>query len=257
MKGITEVDPREILTTGFITNCTDEIRDNDVSELIASIKERGLINPLRVRVTRVSEGGNKVRKYHLITGFRRLKAILAIKDAEPDAFGVVPCTIFEGTETDALMDNLAENLDREDVRPMQVAQRVVELKRLGVNVDRIVERVKISKQHLYNLVSIYNSAAKEIRDLYDQGEISFNDAVTLKALPEEQQKAAAEKIKAEPKKKAQVVKEATGKTKARGKTELQEKLDDIPAAGANDAQKAARSVLQWALGEIDTFPKLN
>ena len=258
MKGFTEVAPEEIIIDEFIKNCRSDEDEKEVSDLVQSIKERGLINPIRVRVSRVTEEGEKVRKYFLVAGFRRLRAILEIRKHDKQAFPTVPCTIFEGNETDALLDNLAENIDRRDLRPMDVAQRVVELKRMGVKLDAIATRVKLSVAHLYNLSNVYQKGTKEVRELFDEGKINIQEAISLKNLDSEKQKEAAEEIKAtkSTKEKQAAIQKATGKPKMKNKKEIQGAIDNIPVVDAskNGAVKVARSTLLWVLGEEAKLP---
>lgn len=253
MKGFTEVAPEDIIVDEFIRNCRSEEDELEVSDLVQSIKERGLINPLRVRVVRITEGGEKVRKYYLVSGFRRLRAILEIRKRDKDAFSTVPCTIFEGNETDALLDNLAENIDRRDLRPMDVAQRVVELKRMGVKIDVIASRVKLSVAHIYNLASIYKKGTKEVRDLFDEGRINIQEALSLKNLDSEEQKKATEEIKVagSAQEKQEAVQKVTGKPKMRTKKEIQETVQNIPVGdiSKNGILKGVHAALLWVLGE--------
>ena len=258
MKGFTEVAPEELIINDFIQNCRSEEDEADVSDLVESIKERGLINPLRVRIARVTENGVKKRKYYLVAGFRRLRAILQLKQHDPMFFPTVPCTIFEGNETDALLDNLAENIDRRDLRPMDIAQRVVELKRMGVKIEVIASRVKKSIAYLYSLSGIYQKGTKEVRELFDEGKINLQDALSLKNLDNESQKKAAEEIgtASTKKEKREAVSKATGRQRMKTKKEIQEAVENIPVAdlSKNGNLKGMHTALMWVLGEEAELP---
>jgi len=79
-----------------------------IQELVSSIKERGIIQPLLVRKRR--EG------YELIAGERRWRA------AQQAGISDVPVIIREISDTEVLEMSLIENLQREDLNPLEEAE---------------------------------------------------------------------------------------------------------------------------------------
>ena len=86
----------------------------DITELVESIREHGLLQPIRVRPT---SGG----LYQIIAGHRRYEAHRRLK-----AKTIQAVVALESDEQTAVQ-NLVENLQREDLRPIEVAQGVREL----------------------------------------------------------------------------------------------------------------------------------
>ena len=86
----------------------------DIQELVESIREHGLLQPIRVRPT---AGG----LYQIIAGHRRFEAHRRL-----GARTIQAVVALESDEQTAVQ-NLVENLQREDLRPIEVAQGVREL----------------------------------------------------------------------------------------------------------------------------------
>lgn len=92
-----------------------------LEELAQNIKTHGIIQPVTVR--KVGE------RYELICGERRFRASMMLKLAE------IPAIVREVTEEQAYDLSISENLQREDVPPMEVAEaykRLIETKRYDV-----------------------------------------------------------------------------------------------------------------------------
>jgi len=84
-----------------------------MEQLIASIKENGILQPLLVRPV-----GDK---YELVAGERRLKA------ARTAGLTEVPVTVREMTDSQALQYNLVENLQRQDLNPVEETEGILQL----------------------------------------------------------------------------------------------------------------------------------
>jgi ParB family transcriptional regulator, chromosome partitioning protein len=84
-----------------------KFNDEELESLSASIKEQGIIQPLLVR--RHEDG------YELVAGERRLRA------AKLAGYKEVPCVIRELTEKQALEMSLVENIQRENLNPIEEA----------------------------------------------------------------------------------------------------------------------------------------
>ncbi len=84
-----------------------KISDRSILELAKSIDSVGLIQPIAVRVN-----GNK---YDLIAGRRRFKAFKYLKAKE------IKAIVFHTNSDDAFVMQVAENMQREDLTPFQMA----------------------------------------------------------------------------------------------------------------------------------------
>ena len=89
--------------------------DSNLEELKASIKEKGVLQPILVR--------SKNGQYEVVAGERRLRAVRALGIKE------VPVIVKELTDQETLVVALVENIQREDLNPIEEAeafQRLIE-----------------------------------------------------------------------------------------------------------------------------------
>ncbi len=99
-----------------------------LSELVASIRERGVLQPLLVRK---AEDG-----YQLIAGERRFRA------AQEAELKEVPVMVMEVSDKEAVEITLIENLQREDLNPIEEAEGYQSLAdQFGMTQEQIAERV--------------------------------------------------------------------------------------------------------------------
>ncbi|MCT7985515.1 ParB/RepB/Spo0J family partition protein [Laspinema sp. A4] len=94
-----------------------------MEELAASIKEHGILQPLLVRPI----AGNQ---YELVAGERRYKAAQAL------GLTVVPVTVRDMTDTEVLQYALVENLQREDLNPVEETEGILQLLEMRLQKDR-------------------------------------------------------------------------------------------------------------------------
>lgn len=94
-----------------------------MEELAASIKEHGILQPLLVRPI----AGNR---YELVAGERRYKAAQAL------GLTVVPVTVREMTDPEVLQYALIENLQREDLNPVEETEGILQLLEMRLQKDR-------------------------------------------------------------------------------------------------------------------------
>lgn len=125
-----------VVVDGF--NPRQTFDDNGLAELVASVRERGVLQPLRVAP--VNGGGS----YRLIAGGRRLRA------AQLAEIGEVPVIIDTGDrdEQELLVDALVENLHRSDLNPVEEALAYQRLKDAGLVQRGIVEKVGKPAAHV-------------------------------------------------------------------------------------------------------------
>lgn len=144
-------------------------KDEALAELTASIKEKGIISPL---IVRTSGGGT----YELIAGERRLRAAKAagLKD--------VPVVIRDATDRDSLELALIENLQREDLNPIEEAQAYNELAiQFGMTQEEIADRVGKARASVANTMRLLSLPA-EVLKLVQSGELSAGMAKALLGL---------------------------------------------------------------------------
>lgn len=113
-----------------------------LSELAKSIEQNGIIQPLLVRPT--TDGG-----YQLIAGERRWRA------ARMAGLHEVPVNIREMTDEEASLISLIENLQREDLNPVEEAQGYKYLaENYGLTQEEVADRVGKSRTAVTNTMRL-------------------------------------------------------------------------------------------------------
>lgn len=140
-----------------------------LSELADSIALHGVIQPLLVRP--ISDGG-----YQLIAGERRWRASRLAGLTE------VPVVIREMTDSEAMELALIENLQREDLNPIEEAEGYkLLMDTYSLTQEEAAERVGKSRPAVANAMRLL-SLPKEVLDLIKEGRISSGHGRTLLSL---------------------------------------------------------------------------
>lgn len=102
-------------------NVRVDYNKDKIKELAESIRDKGLLQPIRI-----SETKNQNGKHELISGRRRFKACTEILkwDYIPVVLGSV-----DGSELNRIQDQLIENIQREDLTDSELADSILELKK--------------------------------------------------------------------------------------------------------------------------------
>lgn len=144
-----------------------------LQELVGSIRERGIIQPLIVRKV----GG----KYELIAGERRWRAASELGLAE------VPVIVRTATDREVLELALIENLQREELNPIEEAGAYERLsKEFGLTQEDISRRVGKSRASIANAMRLLDLAA-DVQSFLKQGRISVGHAKVLLSLKSHEQ----------------------------------------------------------------------
>ena len=142
-----------------------------LEELAASIKEHGVIQPLIV--TRTEGPG---APYTLVAGERRWRA------AQLAGLARVPAIIKEVTPQEMLVIALVENIQRNDLSPLEEAAAFQQLiNEFGLTPDAVAERVGKSRVAIYNTLRLLKLPG-QIQAALMQGEISEGHARALLSL---------------------------------------------------------------------------
>lgn len=164
------------------TNMRGKGKDPDVSDLLPSVRARGVLVPLLVRPN-CSEG-----RYEIVAGRRRFTAVNAVA-REGGAVKPIPCAILdEGDDADALEASMLENLAR--VRPDEVSQweAFVALVKSGRSVDEVADTFGFEPSAVKRILALGNLLPR-IRTLYRRGEIDAGTVRHLTLASKSQQKA--------------------------------------------------------------------
>ncbi len=145
--------------------------DGPLEELAASIRAHGVILPLIVR-PRIGGG------YHLIAGERRWRA------AQRAGLHQVPVVVQDVDARDAFERALIENIQRQDLNPLEEAaayQRLIE--EFGHTQEQVAERVGKDRSTVANAVRLLRLPLA-VRGMVERAELSMGHARALLALPD-------------------------------------------------------------------------
>lgn len=147
--------------------------------LVESIREHGVIQPLVVRT--LASGG-----YQIVAGERRWRASKRLGLSE------LPVVIREMDDQQAMEIALIENLQREDLNPVEEAEGYRELlDRYQMTQDEVAKRVGKSRAAVANAVRLLG-LPDSVLELLRQGELSAGQAKAILSLetPEEKEEMA-------------------------------------------------------------------
>jgi len=117
--------------------------DDALDELAASIRQRGLIQPVIVRVDRTTGG------FQLVAGERRWRA------AQRAQLHEIPAIVRDFTDAETLEVALVENIQREDLNAIEEARAYQKLaSEFGHGQDALARLVGKSRSHVANLVRL-------------------------------------------------------------------------------------------------------
>jgi len=142
-----------------------------LADLVTSVETHGILQPLVAR--RVGS------ELQLIAGERRLEA------AKRAGLARVPVVVREATDREMLELALVENLQREDINPIEAAEAYQRLmSEFGLTQEQVADRVGKSRPSIANAVRLLNMPMP-IRDSLRQGEIDEGHGKVLAGMGDE------------------------------------------------------------------------
>ena len=155
--------------------------DQKISELSQSISKHGILSPILVRET--GAGG-----YELIAGERRLRA------AKEAGLQTAPCMIDSAEDQLSLELALIENLQREDLNPIEEARGYDRLKKeFSLTQDKIAEVTGKARSSIANSMRLLNLPSSIIELLYS-GDLEKGHAKILASMEPNEAEELAQKI---------------------------------------------------------------
>ena len=148
--------------------------------LASSIRQQGVVQPIVVR--KVGEN------YELIAGERRWRA------SQQAGLQDIPAIVKDVNDQEAAAIAIIENLQREDLNPLEEAQAFANLiEKFGLTHQEVGEVVSRSRAAVSNSLRLL-ALAQPVKDLLNHGELEMGHARALLALPESQQAKCAQTI---------------------------------------------------------------
>ena len=142
--------------------------DEAIGALAASIREVGILQPIVVR--KAGAG------YELIAGERRLRA------ARVAGLATVPVVVRDTDDADTLREALIENIHREDLGPIELAEAFRQLlEELGLKQEELAERVGVSRSHIANTIRLLQLPI-DVQQLLTDGKLQAGHARSLLSL---------------------------------------------------------------------------
>ena len=144
-------------------------KKNELEDLASSIKSQGILQPIVVR--------QKNENYEIIAGERRWRA------AQIAGIHEIPALIKEMSDEDVIQAALIENIQRENLNPIEEARAYQGLlKKDNVNYDNLSEAVGKSKSHISNTIRLLE-LDEAILKFIEDGKISMGHARALIGVP--------------------------------------------------------------------------
>jgi ParB family chromosome partitioning protein len=138
----------------------------EMSPLIDSVREKGILQPLLVR--QVEEGA-----YEIVAGERRWRAAQAAKLHE------VPVVVRELDDREALEVALVENVQRQDLTPLEEAEGYKRLlDEFGHTQEDLAQAVGKSRSHIANMLRLLG-LPDDVKHLLESGALSAGHARAL------------------------------------------------------------------------------
>lgn len=165
-----EVQVKKTLRTAEIEPNRDQPRkyfsDEAIASLADSIREHGMLQPVLVRP--LNSGG-----YQIVAGERRWRAARMLGMDE------IPVNIRELSDTEAMQISLIENLQRENLNPVEEALGYKELiENYGMTQDKVAKTVGRSRSSVANAVRLL-SLPERVLKMVENGVLSAGHAKAL------------------------------------------------------------------------------
>ncbi len=146
------------------------VRDKAFEDLVESIRERGILQPLLVR--------SEEEGYQLIAGERRWRA------AQVAGLQRVPVIIKESAEPESIELALIENIQRKDLNPIEEGEAYWRLQQeFQLSQENIAKKIGKDRSTVANMIRLLKLPDRVRRDLVE-GVLSMGHARALLALPD-------------------------------------------------------------------------
>ncbi|MGZ8623890.1 MAG: ParB/RepB/Spo0J family partition protein [Actinomycetota bacterium] len=141
----------------------------ELASLAASIREVGILQPIVVR-----QAGDSA--YELVAGERRLRA------AKQAGLATIPVVVRDTDDADILREALIENIHREDLGPIELAEAFrALLEDLSLKQEELADRVGVSRSHIANTIRLLQLPL-DVQQLLTDSKIQAGHARALLSL---------------------------------------------------------------------------
>lgn len=176
-EAIMQIDPKALKDSPFQPR--KAYNPVTLRELADSVREKGILTPI---VARQINGSTEI-----VFGHRRKRA------AELAGVSSVPVIVREMTDVEAREAQIIENLQRDDLNPLDEANGYAELMKGGQKVEDISKKIGKSGPYVYTRLKLLDMVP-EAQSLFRQGRIPVTLATFIARIPKDKQKKAAERV---------------------------------------------------------------
>ncbi|MEY2849630.1 MAG: hypothetical protein RI885_2297 [Actinomycetota bacterium] len=150
------------------TNPRHEVKDAGFDDLVSSVREHGILQPILVRPN--------AKGFEIVAGHRRFAAATAAGLDE------IPAMVREMDDQVALEIQVIENLQRSDLTVLEEAKGYeLLMTKHGYSAERIAERIGKSVKYVYDRVKLGNLTAT-VKTLLAEGRLTAGHAILLARL---------------------------------------------------------------------------
>lgn len=143
--------------------------EESLARLAESVRDHGIVQPILVR--------RKGDRYELIAGERRWRA------AQQAGLQRVPAVVKDVADSDLLEIALTENVQREDLNPIEEANAYKKLiEQVGLTQDALAARFGRDRSYITNYIRLLK-LPPDIQELVEAGRLSTGHARTILGLP--------------------------------------------------------------------------
>lgn len=163
------------------TNPRKRFNELALKELAESFKSQGILQPLVVR----TKNGD-ANKYEVVAGARRLRA------AQLAELKTLPVRVVELSDSDAVLAQVTENLQREDIHPLEEAfgfRSLLDLKDPNYTIPTLAAKAGKSEAYVLGRIKL-TELIPPIADAFLADRITIGHALLIAKLPPSQQQEA-------------------------------------------------------------------
>jgi len=168
--------------------------DAEIAELAASIASKGLLQNLVVRNDINKLGDDEQQTYEIAAGEGRWRAVgKLIADGNADGSYLMPVAVRELSDTDMIEIGLIENLQRNDLEPLDEARafaalydahaKILGRKAAAHAVEKIAGKISRSTRYVQKRIKLARDLLPGWAELLDQGVLQLQTALALSGMP--------------------------------------------------------------------------